>query len=122
MVSAVHGRAHKVRHAGVQADVIFIGLLFVDGGGHQIAVGTGDAAAQLHGQGQPREPGGDDDFLVGRLYSGGDAFHVHSVLLRPVGDADAAPRFTNSSLMSSFSFISAARLNMRRAVLMKDCS
>ena len=90
MVGAVHGGTHQVRHAGVEADVVLVGLFLMDGGGDEPAVGAGDGAAQLHGDGETVEARRDDDFLIGFMDAFADIFQVDRFFLRAVGDADAA--------------------------------
>src|SRR5699024_3368682 len=63
VVGAVHGRAHQVGGAGVQADVLLIDVLFVDGGGDQRAVGPGHEPAHLGKDGNVPHAGRDQDLL-----------------------------------------------------------
>ena len=51
VVGAVEGRAHEVGHAGVEADVVAVGVLEVADGGDEVARGAGDATAALEAEG-----------------------------------------------------------------------
>ena len=90
VVGAVHGRPHQVGGAGVHADVLLVDVLFVDGPGHQMAIGPQHEPAQLRTDGHVAHPGGYQDLLIGPPHPFADGGDVVGGLLRPVGDAHAA--------------------------------
>ena len=90
MVRAVHGGAHQVGGAGVEADVLLVDVLLVDGRRHEAAVRGKHIAAKLREDGDVAHPGRDEHLLVrlpDALADGGD---VDRLLIRAVRDADAA--------------------------------
>ena len=90
VVRAVHGRAHEVGRAGVQAHVLLVRVLDVQHAGDEGAVGAGHVAAKLGLDGHVVEARGHEDLLVLRAHAAADGQDVRGLLLRAVGDAHAA--------------------------------
>ena len=90
MVSAVHGRAHEVGHAGVEADVVLVGLLLVDSRRDEPASRARDGAAALRHHGDIAETFRHHHLVVELVDALADGFEVDRLFLRAVGDADAA--------------------------------
>ena len=90
VVGTVHGRAHQVGSAGIQADILFINVLFVDGCGNQAAIRSQHKAPHLGKDGNVAHTGGHQDLLklfADTLANGQD---IIGALLRLVGNANAA--------------------------------
>ena len=90
MVGPVDGGTHQVGGAGVHSHVLLVDVLEVQHPGHQTAVGTGHKAPQLAAQAHIPHAGGDQDLLKFLLHAPADQGDVVGLLLRAVGDADAA--------------------------------
>ena len=90
MVCPVHGGTHEVCHAGIEADVVLVGLLLVEHGSDKPAGGAGHGAATFHGDGHVREAVGAENGIVCLMDAIADELQVHRLLLREVGDAHAA--------------------------------
>ena len=90
VVGAVHRGAHEIRHAGVEADVVFVGLFLVDGRRDEPAGGAGDGAAALGEDRDVAETGGDHELIVELVDALADLHEVERLLLGAVGDAEAA--------------------------------
>ena len=90
VVGAVHAGTHEIGHGGVESDVFFVGVFFVDGFGNQEAVGSGNDAAAFEGEGGGLEAGIEDVFGVEGFDSPGNGAEVNGRVIRAVGDADAA--------------------------------
>ena len=90
VVRAVHGRAHQVGGAGVDTDILFIDMLFVQHRRHQRAVGRQHVAAHLGKQRHIPHPGRDKDLLKLAAHALADLGDVVAALVGAVGDAHAA--------------------------------
>ena len=90
VVGAVHGRAHQVGGAGIQADVLPVDVLLVEHGGHQVAVGRQHEPAQLGKDGHIPQPRRGHDLLVAHPHPVADGLDVAPGLLGAVVHADAA--------------------------------
>ena len=90
VVGAVHRGAHEVRHAGVEADVVLVGLFLVDGRRDEPAGGAGDGAAALGEDRDVAEAGGNHELIVELVDALADLHEVERLLLGTVGNAEAA--------------------------------
>ena len=73
VISAVHGRAHQVYCAGVYADILFIGMLFMNGLCHQTAVGAHHKAAELRINRHVAHAGRHKHFFINLAHAFSDA-------------------------------------------------
>ena len=90
VVGAIHGRADQVDGACVDADIVLVDLLLVDGLGDQAAVGAHHEAAHLGADGHVAHAGGNQDLVVGSVYPLADGVNVVGLLLGQIGDTNAA--------------------------------
>ena len=90
VVGAVHGRAHEVGHAGVEADVVLVGFLLVDCRRDEPASRARDGAAALGHHGDVAEALRYHHLIVELVDALANCFEVDRLLFRAVGDADAA--------------------------------
>ena len=89
MVSTIHSRAHQVDCAGIDADVLLVGVLLVDGLGNQTAVRSKHETAKLGVDGYIAHAGRYQDFLVNLAYAFADRHNVVRLLVRTVRNADS---------------------------------
>ena len=90
MVGAVHGRAHQVGRAGVNADVLLVNMLLVQHGGDKCAVGCQHEAAHLGEDGDITHAGGHQNLLKLLAHALADGSNVVAALVGAVGNTDAA--------------------------------
>src|SRR5574344_945460 len=90
VIGAVEGRTHQVGHARVESGVAPIGALDVQDIGHEIAVRPRDAASALHEELERLQSLRRHQLVVSGMNAGADALQVHRLLVRTVGNADAA--------------------------------
>ena len=102
MVGAVDRRAHEVRHAGVEADVLLVRVLLMEHGGDEPARITRDAACTLRTDADIAEPGGAHDLIVEPFDARTDGVIVDAVLLGAVRDAEAAAEVDKLNVDAEF--------------------
>ena len=90
MVSAVHGRPHQVHGAGVHAHILLISVLLMNGLCHQGAVRPHHETSQLRAQSHIIHTGGNQNLFIDPSYAVTDCQDVIGLLVRTVGDSDAA--------------------------------
>ena len=90
VVGPVHGRPHEVGGAGVDADVLLVNMLAVDGPGDQGSVRARHETAHFREEGDVSESGRHEDFFVYLFNAGADLCNVVRFLVRRVGNADTA--------------------------------
>ena len=90
VIRAVHGGAHQVAGAGVQAQVVLVDALFVDDMRHQPAVGAGHVAAQLGLDGHAADAVFGEGAAVLARHALAHGADIGFGLIGPVGNADAA--------------------------------
>ena len=90
VVDAIHGGADQIDGARIDADIVLVDLLLVDGLGDQAAVGAHHKAAHLGADGHIAHAGRNQDLVVCRVHSFADGMDIVGLLLGQVGDADAA--------------------------------
>ena len=90
VVSAIHGRTNEVDGTCVHADIVFVDPLFVNGLGDQAPVGAHHKAAHLGADRHIAHAGGNQDLVVGRVYTLADGVDVIGLLLGQVGDTHTA--------------------------------
>mmetsp|Transcript_89033 Transcript_89033/g.251284 ORF Transcript_89033/g.251284 Transcript_89033/m.251284 type:complete len:350 (+) Transcript_89033:439-1488(+) len=89
VVGIVHARAHQVRHAGIDADIVFVDALPVDHPRHEEARRPCDVSAALHDDLHGCQPLGLDDLLIDCVDASANRGDVNDILPREVGNADA---------------------------------
>lgn len=102
VVSAVHTWAHEVGHGGVNADVVAVGVLVVDGAGDEVAVRAGHHAAAFEHDLERIEAGWHDDLVVHFLDQAGNVFEIHWFLFWAIWDADAAAEIDEGNAHAGF--------------------
>ena len=90
VVGAVDRRPHEVGRAGVDADVLLVDVLLVDGGRQQRAEGREHEAAELGQDGDVAHAGGHQDPVEHLVDARPDGLDVVCRLLGPVVDPHAA--------------------------------
>ena len=90
VVGAIHGRANEIDGACVDADIVLVNLLFVDGLGDQASVGAHHKAAHLGADCHVAHAGGNQNLVVGCVYALADGVDVIGLLLGQVGDTHTA--------------------------------
>ena len=90
VVGAIHGGADQVDRAGIDADIVLIDLLLVNGLGDQAAIGAHHKAAHLGADGNVAHACGNQNLVVGRMHSFADGVDVVCLLLGQIGDTHAA--------------------------------
>ena len=89
VVSAVHGRAHQVRRAGVHADVLLVDVLLVDRLRDQAAVRSHHEPSHFGENAHVSHSMRHQDLIVHPVHSCPDLRDVSPIVLRTVGNADA---------------------------------
>ena len=64
MISTIKGRTHEISHAGIKTNVIFVGVLFMDSCGNQIAVRPGNCTAGFKADGTLAKSCWYHDFII----------------------------------------------------------
>ena len=90
VVGAIHGGTNEIDGTCVHADIVLVDLLFVDGLGDQASVGAHHKAAHLGADCHIAHAGGNQNLVVGRVYTLADGVDVVGLLLGQVGDTHAA--------------------------------
>ena len=98
VVSAVHGRAHQVHRAGVHADILLVGVLFMDRLRHQAAVGAHHEAAKLRVNRHIAHACRNQHLLVNPAHALSDDPDVVGLLIRTVGNSDAAGKIDETDI------------------------
>ena len=90
VIRTVDGRAHQVHGASVYAHILLISMLFVNGAGHQAAVGAHHKAAKLGIDRHIAHTVGGKHLIIHLMYTGADLQNIIRLLLRTVRNANAA--------------------------------
>lgn len=102
VVSAVHPWTHEVGHAGINADVVAIGVFVMDGSGNKIAVRAGYHAAAFEHDFQWIEACRNNDFIVHFLDQAGNIFEVHRILFWTIRDTNTAAKVNEGNANAGF--------------------
>ena len=102
VIGAVHGRPHQVGGAGVYADILLVGVFFVNRSCDQAAVGPQQEAAQLGADGNVAHACRHQDFLIGPADPVADGGDIIGRLIGPVGDPHAAGEVDEGNAASGF--------------------
>ena len=100
MICSVHGRAHQVRHRGIETDEGLVGLLAVQHGADKPSIGAGDDPAALHDDAELSKPRGGNPLFKVPFYSRRDILQVYRLLPGAVGDADTTSEVDELQLYS----------------------
>ncbi len=90
MICPVHGRAHQVGGAGVDSDIVFISLFFMQDFGDQMPVGTQHETAAFSINGDISQAVRHQDLIIGSMDAFSDNGNVIGLLIGTIGDADAS--------------------------------
>ena len=90
VIRAVERRAHEVRHAGVETDVVLVRVLLVEDGRDKPARITRHGTPALRADADISEPRRAHDLMIEALDTCADRGVVHRTFLRTVRDAEAA--------------------------------
>ena len=90
VISAVHSRAHQVYRAGVDADVLLIGMLLMDRSCHESTVRGQHEASKLCEDRHVTHSCRNKNFLVNLSYALTDDLDIIRLLVRSVRDTDSA--------------------------------
>ena len=102
VIRAVHGGAHQVGGAGVHADVFLIGVLLMGGGGHQRAVGRQHKPTHFGKQLHISHASGNQNLLELLPNALADGKNVVFLLIRAIGNANAAGEVDEVNVTAGF--------------------
>ena len=102
VIGAVHGGAHEVGRAGVDADIFLVNMLGVDRPGHESTVGGEHEAAHLGIDRDISHSRGDEDALVFFPHSLSDHTNIIGDLALAVGDSYAAGEIDEGKVDAEF--------------------
>ena len=117
VVGPVHGRPQQIDRTGINADIVLVNLLFMDGRCNQSSVGAQHKTAQLCIEINISVSGFDQSFLV-VLFNDICYFKdIYRLFIRQVGDADAAGQVdkADSDACILFSFTAVSNIIFARA-------
>ena len=90
VIRTVDGRAHQVHRTGIHSNVFFMGMFFMDCRGYQTAIRSHHKTSHLGINRHIAHTVGGKHLIIHLMYTGADLQNIIRLLLRTVGNANAA--------------------------------
>ena len=90
MIGSVHGRTHKIGSAGIQSDILFINVFFMNGFCHQTAIGSHHETAHFRAEAHISHARRNQYLFVHSAHAVADGLDIIRLLIRPVGNAHSS--------------------------------
>ena len=100
MVCPIHSRTHQIHRAGIHANILLIGMLFMDCLCHQTAIRSQHKSAQLRIDRHISHAGRNKHFLIDLPHTLTDDADVIGLLIRAVGNSDSAGKIDKADVSS----------------------